>query len=81
MEGNLITKDLRKKAHHHKQTCRNCGGVRRLARLPKEAAEVPEGYFSIQGCVPLRSVGSKPKAELPSLQHQKQKRNPNNIWL
>ena len=43
-----------------------------LAGLPWVAAEVPKGYFSSQD-VPLRSVGSKPQAGLPSLQHQSQK--------
>ena len=43
-----------------------------LAGLPWVAAEVPKGYFSSQD-VPLRSVGSKPQAELPSLEHQSQK--------
>ena len=41
-----------------------------LAGLPWVAAEVPKGYFSSQD-VPLRSVGSKPQAELPSLKHHR----------
>ena len=50
-------------------TGRECRDVKGLAALPWVAAEVPEGYFSSWG-FPLRSVGSKPQAWLPSLQHQ-----------
>ena len=77
----LITKDLQKKPHHYIKTGRKHGGRQGLARLTQAAAEVPEGYFSGQGWVPLRSVRSKHQAGPPSLEHQHQERNPNNIRL
>ena len=61
-------------------TGRECRGAIGLAGLPQGAAQLPEGYLSRQG-IPLRIVGSKPQAGLPSLQHQSQKRNPENIQL
>ena len=55
---------------HHNKMDRECrGSTRGLAGLPRAAAEVLEGYFSGHR-VPLRSVGSKSQAGLPSLQHQ-----------
>ena len=52
-------------------TGRECrGGARRLAGLPWIATEVLERNFSDQGWIPLRSVESKPKAGLLSLQQQ-----------
>ena len=54
--------------------------MRGLTGLPQAAAEVLEGYFISWG-IPLRSVGSKPQAERPSIQNQNQERNPDNIQL
>ena len=49
--------------------------MRGLAGLTWLAAEVLEGCFSNGGGgeFHLRSVGSKPQADLPNLQHQSQK--------
>ena len=81
MERSLITKHRQKKPHHHKVIGRECvGGARELVGFPQAAAEVLEGYFISWG-IPLRSVGSKPQAELPSIQNQNQERNPDNIQL
>ena len=54
--------------------------MRGLAGLPRPPAKVLKGYFSSQG-VSLESMVSKPEAGLPSLQHQNQEGNPNNMRL
>ena len=62
-----------KKSLYHNVTGMECGGdAKGLAGLSCVAAEVPEGNFRAGG-LPLRSVGSKPQARLPTLQHQSQK--------
>ena len=54
--------------------------MRGLAGLPWVVAKVPEGNSVVRG-FPLRNVVSKPQNGLPSLQHQSQEKNLDNIQL
>ena len=74
-----LAKDRQKKPLHHTVTGSEYGrGSRGLAGLLRAAAKV-QGAISVARGLPLRSVGSKPQAGLPSVQHQSQERNPDNI--
>ena len=69
LERSLINMAKQKKTLQHDVTGKECGGdARRLARIPQVAAGM-SGDISTANSFPLRSVGSKPQAGLPSLQH------------
>ena len=62
----------KKPLHHNKTGSERRGGSRGPARLPRAAAEVPEGYFS-GWRVPSEKCGA-PQPTAPELE-----RNPDNI--
>ena len=76
----LITKDRQKKLLHRKTGRESEGGISGLAGLPQGQLKFLRDISAAMG-FPLRGVGSKHKAGLTSLQHQKQQSNQDNIQL